>query len=440
MQGGITEIAAILHDGTQEIASFQTLINPERFIPNFITGLTGIDQDMVSGAPTFGDIAEKLFEFLTGHVFVAHNVNFDYSFIREAFRKVGITYDAPKLCTVRLSRKIFPGYRSYGLGRICEHLAIKIENRHRAMGDAAATAILFSMLYATNSEVILAGCKRNNGETFLPPHISKEQYQKIPEATGVYYFHDNRGDVIYIGKAKNIRSRFKGHFSGSSQEKLRLKTEIHDISWQLTGNEFLAYLIEVLEIRHHWPKYNRALKFKSQQWGLYLYEDGAGFLRFQIAKNQSGTRPIYEFDSHSEGWKFLMTHVESYELCPKLSGIQKAPKACHDYTINKCKGACFGQETPLTYNKKVNQFLGEIQQNKGAVLIREKGIYPQEDAALLFENGIFKGYGFFKKTDSISNQEEVLDRLTKVKHLPETRYILRSFIPKINQKDIEVVR
>jgi len=297
-QGGITEIAALAFDGEKIIDKFHTLINPERYIPNFITGLTGIDQNMVDGAPTFGEIAQELYDFLENRIFVAHNVNFDYSFIKEAFKNLGFEFSPMKLCTVRLSRKAFPGYGSYSLGRICEQLSIKIENRHRAFGDAEATTLLFQKIYSIMPEVIFETLKKNNGEAFLPPNISKEKYLQIPEKTGIYYFHDQKGQVIYVGKANNIRSRFKSHFSGNSQEKMKLKSEIHDISWELTGSEFLAYLLETLEIKRIWPKFNRALKYKSSNWGLFQYEDNTGYIRFQVGKNSGSLKPIFEFDSH----------------------------------------------------------------------------------------------------------------------------------------------
>lgn len=437
--GGITEIAALVYEGGEEVNRYHTLINPERMIPGFITGLTGIDHEMIQDAPTFSEISEELFDFLKGKVFVAHNVNFDYTFIREAFKKHGLQYDAPKLCTVRLSRKVFPGLGSYSLGRICEHLQIKISNRHRAFGDAEATAILFGLIEEKSPETILSSLKRNAGETFLPSNISKEKYLKIPESTGVYYFHDKNGKVLYVGKAINIRERFKGHFSGNSKEKLNLKSEIHDISWQLTGSEFLAYLIELLEIKNLWPKYNKALKYKSSNWALYQYEDGAGYQRLQVAKNTRPQQAVFEFDSHSEAWNFLMHKVEEFDLCPKLSGIQKAPNACFDYKINKCKGACCGEESYQTYNRRVDSFLTSIQSDQRALLIREKGIFPNERSALYFEKGVFAGYGFFDENTEGQQAEHILGALQKVKHQPETRYILRAFVTKVNPSQIQVI-
>ena len=441
-QGGITEIAAFVHDGEKIVDRFHTLLNPERFIPGFITGLTGIDQQMVADAPTFQDIAHRLFEFLKDKVFIAHNVNFDYSFIREAFKNHGYTFDVPKLCTVRLSRKAFPGYGSYGLGRICEQLSIKIENRHRAFGDAEATAVLFGMIYSKSQELVFSSLKKNNGEAFLPPNISKEQYLKIPNSTGVYYFHDAKGQVIYVGKALDISSRFKGHFSGNSQDsdKTKLRSEIHDVSWEVTGSEFLAYLFELLEIRRLWPKYNRAQKFKASSWGLYQYEDSQGFIRFQIGKSTNGLFPLIQFDNHSEGWKFLMDKIKEHQLCPKLSGIQKVPNECYDVKIGMCKGACCDKEESLSYNKRAKEFIALLRQQSGNIIIKDKGRSASEEAALYFENGIFSGYGFFSKEQDLRTDTEIMDQLKKVKQYPDSKYILRTFLSKIPIGQIKMIR
>jgi len=442
LQGGITEIAALIHDGKKVIDTFHSLINPQQFIPGFITGLTGIDQEMVKDSPVFGEIAEEFFEFLKEKIFVAHNVNFDYTFVKEAFRKEGFSYEVQKLCTVKLSRKAFPGYKSYSLGRLCEHLNIRIDNRHRAMGDAKATAVLFGKIHEQSSDVIFHSLKKNSGELFLPPNISKEKYLELPESTGVYYFHDAKGKVIYVGKALDIRSRFKGHFSGTSKDKSKmdLKYEIHDISVEITGSEFLAYLIEMLEIKRLWPKYNKSQKFKSSVWGLVNYEDTNGFLRFQISKIASSINTVQQFDSHSEAWKFLMDNVGTFELCPKLSGMQKSNEACFDHKIQKCKGACCGQEDAESYNERVKLFLATIDQMSGSILIREKGRNAEEQAAMFFENGLFSGYAFISRTESISKLSEVFDILKKVKMIPESKYILRNFLGKIPMNNIMVIK
>lgn len=427
--GGITEVAAIIHDGSNIVETYQTLINPGRSIPGFITGLTGINNEMVENAPYFYEIAEELFTLLKDKIFVAHNVNFDYNFLHLEFQRVGYIFNVPKLCTVRLSRKIIPGVRSYSLGSICSHVGIQITDRHRAYGDALATAHLFSIICERDVEnVVQLSLRKNSGEAFLPPNISKEKFDSLPKKPGIYYFYDKNNQVIYVGKAINIQSRFKGHFTGKS--KTGLKTDIHDVSYELAGSEFLALLLEALEIKRLWPKYNRSQKVKSTSWGIYQYEDGQGYLRFQVAKVIKGHKPLISFNSHSEAWSFLLNGVSLYRLCPKLSGIQKTPQACYDYPLQKCDGACAGLEASDLYNSRAADWVKEIFKSSGRVLIKEKGRHIQEQAAILFEDGILKAYGFISNEDIVNTMDDLIDQLTTVKPVNETYSILQSFISK----------
>ena len=281
----MTEIAIYHHDGMQITDVFQTLINPGRRVPYFITGLTGITTDMVREAPSFSDIAEEIHGWLKDRVFVAHNAHFDYSFLKKEFEDAGIHWSTRKLCTVRLGRKIIPGLDSYSLGRLAESLGIKIPDRHRAAGDAAATAKIFDLLLKRDMEgVIEKALKRNSGETILPPNLSKEEFDRLPAKTGVYYFHDAHGNIIYVGKANNIKKRIAGHFTGDAREwnRSNIRNEIHHISYELTGNELIALILESQEIRKRWPKYNLAQKYRVEEWGIFDYEDQNGYLRLVV--------------------------------------------------------------------------------------------------------------------------------------------------------------
>jgi DNA polymerase-3 subunit epsilon len=253
----ITEVAIYHHDGLNVTDVFHTLINPERNIPYYITGLTGITSEMVLEAPSFESIAKEIHHWLDGKIFVAHNAHFDYSFLKKEFEQAGINWQAKKLCTVRLSRKIIPGLRSYSLGSLAESLGVEITNRHRASGDASATVKIFDqLLHRDHDGQIMKALKRNSGETILPPNLPKEAFDRLPVKCGVYYFHDARGNVIYVGKAINIKKRIAGHFSGDAREwsRSRIRNEIHNISYELTGNELIALILESQEIRRLWPK------------------------------------------------------------------------------------------------------------------------------------------------------------------------------------------
>ncbi|EON77947.1 DNA polymerase III epsilon subunit [Lunatimonas lonarensis] len=435
----IIEIAVVVHDGYGIISEYQTLINPHRMLPGFITGLTGITAEMLEGAPSFSEIAKDLFDLLKDKVFVAHNVNFDHSFVKSAFAREGLAFNVPQLCTVRLSRKLFPGFRSYSLGSLCDQRGIRIENRHRAMGDAYATALLFEQLLREDKEgTIPRTLKARSKAATLPPHISPEKFAGLPEATGVYYFHDQQGRIIYVGKAVNIKSRFKGHFSGNA--KLDLKAEVHDVSYELTGSEFLALLVETLEIKKYWPKYNRAIKAPSSRWGIFTYLDQLGYIRFGVGKVGGIQDAVCSFNTHADAWHYLIRELKIDRLCPKLCGIHKVPGACYEYHAGDCLGACQQKEGSHSYNERANAMLDRLRLDEKTILIRERGRGDDEEAALLFEKGLLAAFGFISKEEAISHPEEMLERLKPVKPVPETSYLLRSYLERGGNKNIYYLR
>jgi len=431
--GGITEIAVVIHDGQNIIHEFQTLLNPNMPIPAYITGLTGIDGTLLRDAPTFDEIADQLWELIEGRVFVAHQVNFDFSFIREAFLRVGKDFNSPRLCTVRLARKIFPGMGSYSLGRICEQRKIPILARHRAMGDAKATALLFDQMVREKEEVIYHSLKKNTGEAFLPPLFSFNRFRQLPESCGVYYMLDTKGKVIYVGKANNIKERFKGHFSGRvlPQIKQQLKAEVADLKWQLTGTEFMALMIETLEIKRLWPKYNAAMKMPKTLWGLFHYEDGSGFYRFQIAKVTKQLKPLETFFSSDEARHFLLEAVEVYQLCQKLCGLRTV--CCEKVADNLCGGACGSGLSPLDYNERAEELIRKIKDSKREILITLPGRKPEEKAACVFERGILSRYGFVEKEEPEPSDLEL------VSPIPETFYLLRQYFHRFSPEQVKVL-
>ncbi|MBN3582410.1 GIY-YIG nuclease family protein [Algoriphagus aestuarii] len=434
---GITEIAILIHDGEKVIDEYESLINPEQSIPAYITGLTGIDNAMVEGAPTFNEISERLWELLEGRVFVAHSVNFDYGFVRECFKRSGRNFKEDKLCTVRLARKIIPGLSSYSLGRICEHRNIPILARHRAMGDARATAILFDQMIHDKPEIILSSLKKNSGEAFLPPHFSLAKFRQIPEKCGVYYMVNERGKVIYVGKAINIKERFKNHFSGNLLPglKQKLKAEVLDLKWEITGSEMMALLFEAIEIKRLWPKYNSALKLPKAMWGLFYYEDNSGFSRFQIAKVTKHLRPLETFFSSEEATTFLKDGIKNFQLCPRLCGLRKAP--CVDGDSLSCQGTCSSSLNPKEYNALAAQLVSRIKQSQQEILLTLPGREEHEKTACVFERGILNRFGYF---DQEKDLDYMLANMNPVPSVPETYYILKQFLPYLKAEQIQVLK
>ncbi len=430
----IIEVAIVSFDGQQIVDTYSTLINPGKYVPPFITSLTGISNDMIEDAPSFEDVAQEILKRTEGQIFVAHNVNFDFSFLRQEFGLLGIKFERKKLCTVRLARRILPGFKSYGLGALSSALDIQIQGRHRALGDAEATAKILGILIEQDKDGFIGhSLKKNSKEATLPPHMSKEEYDELPEKSGVYYFHNDKGKVVYVGKAKNIKSRVTSHFTGESGGSKRLFHEnIHHISYELTGNELIALLLESREIKRLWPEYNRAQKYTSKNHALYLYTDRNGYMRFTVSKMQPGAHALASFSNFQEGRSYVHDLVKKYKLCPKLSGLQKSPGTCFDVHLGSCDGACEGKITSEYYNVRMEHAILSIDSEKKTFAIVGKGRSAEERTFVLIENGMYIGHGF---TDHFLRAETFEDLKGRVQGYPDNQdiqKILRLYLKQTN--------
>ena len=261
----ITEIAIYVHDGHQVVEEFQSLVNPEKKIPYRIVQMTGINDHLVQDAPRFCEIAKKVVELTENKILVGHNIRFDYNFIRSEFKSLGYDFQRKTLDTVKLSRKLFPGRRAYGLGKLCKDLGIENPSRHRAAGDAMATTRLFEMLLSIDAhpeEIKLNGYQSE---------VSKSLVSDLPKEAGVYYFYNKNKDLIYVGKSVNIHDRVLSHMNNNLHKKaVEMRSEIADVDFELTGSELIALLLESSEIKKYQPIYNRQQRRTFFNYGLYL--------------------------------------------------------------------------------------------------------------------------------------------------------------------------
>jgi DNA polymerase III subunit epsilon len=408
--GAITEVAIILHNGKEIEGKYQTLINPVVNIPRYITALTGISNEMVKDAPVFEQVAPQLFSLLSNRVFIAHNVNFDYSFLKHNLQLYGYQWDAPKLCTVRMSKKIFPGYSSYSLGNICRALDISISDRHRASGDAEATLKLFSLLLKNDVQGVLESMlKKGSRESYLPLHLPVSDVEQLPHAAGVYYFHDNKHKIIYVGKAKDLRQRVTSHFSNnsSSRKKQELMRNVHRITFTLTGTEFTASILESLEIRKHWPVFNTSQKVLEFGFGLFMFEDQQGRKRLCIDRLRKNSRPLSRHGLLADAHRILWRLVKGHELCAIYCFLQKEGP-CQTY----CKGVCRGEEPVQEYNQRVEEAIIHLQQELPSFAIMEQGREDGEKTWLLMEEGKFYGMGFLPAKQAIRDKEQLKALIT----------------------------
>lgn len=267
-----TEIAMLKFDGEKIVDEFTALINPECSIPPFITQLTGITNEMVKDAPKFYQVAKEIVEFLEGTIFVAHNVFFDFNVLKNEFKELGYDFKIEKLCTVRLARANIPGHASYSLGRICAELGIKIEGRHRAMGDALATVELFKRILAVKPIAEVNKQKIGTRELALPSRLNTSAIENAPHEAGVYYLKDEKGVVLYVGKSNDIRKRLMQHFRVDLKRKkdVELKNAVAEIDYEITYNELAALVLEAYEIKRLRPLHNRALNRVRFRYGLEM--------------------------------------------------------------------------------------------------------------------------------------------------------------------------
>jgi DNA polymerase-3 subunit epsilon len=386
--GGITEIAIILHNGQTIEGKYETLVNPKQHIPNYITALTGISNYTVADAPCFEDVAENIYNLLNGRVFVAHNVNFDYSFLHFHLTQSGYNWQAKKLCTVRYARKVLPGKQSYSLGNITRELGIEIKNRHRAGGDALATVSLLELLLQQDegkshlNELL----KGRNAHGYLPMHVPEEQINDLPYCPGVYYFHDKSGKVVYVGKARNLKFRVRSHFTNNnpSQRKQEFIRNIYSISYQPCATELMALILEALEIKKRWPLYNRSQKRFEQMYGLYTYEDQTGLIRLAVEKKRKHLPAIHSFHRMEEGFSIGRKLVGMFEMQEQL-------------VFGSANAGQVDEAFISSHNIKMKAAIHHLKTNLPGFAIVQKG---QDEkgrevrVGYLIDKGVFAGMGY----------------------------------------------
>jgi len=420
-QHSITEIAIVLHNGTEVEGNYSTLVNPHQPIPPFIANMTGISDAMVAVAPSFEEVAPYIYNLLKDRVFVAHNVNFDFSFVKHHLQNAGFTLQTPKLCTIRLSRKVFPGFRKYGLGSLCRELGIVIENRHRAYGDALATSQVLDLVLQNNGQLLITEMlKKENKNQLLPPNLAEQQVKELPDQPGVYYFHDIKGKVIYVGKAKNLKKRVVSHFTGLDTSKKRqdFLRNIHTVSHSVCPTEFIACLFESVEIKRLWPIYNKSQKRYEQLWGIYLFEDSKGYLRLAIDKKRKYSTPVVAFSLLVDAHRLLWKLVKEFELHPVLCFLDNtAPKELPEVAA---------------YNDAVKTALAWISSQKETFLIRDK------DGCVLVEEGRFYGMGQISQDTDMSTLENIKLQLIEYPENEVIKSMIRSYTEKHPAKVVKI--
>lgn len=430
----VMEIAIIVHNGKRVIEQFSTLINPKERISPFIVALTGISDDMVADAPAFEEVADKVLQMTEKCVFVAHNVRFDYGVVRNEFRRMGVRFQRKQLCTVKLSKRVFPELPSYSLGKICKQMEIPIDMRHRAFGDAEATAVLFEkLLFNDRKELVKHMLEEELEIANFPPNLAKDTVDDLPEETGVYYFLDNKGKVLYVGKSKNIRKRVISHF-GSDLEKERfreLKEKIYDVNYELTGSELIAFLMESDEIKRFMPPFNIAQRRRKYRYGIYHFIDDKGYINLKVDNLKMDEKPVIEFTNLRSARGVLARMIEKHGLRPEF---------CHSPIEEQLPPSANGHEklAPGPYNRMVKKVLHKYEYKHSHFFIISEGRSHHEQSIVWIEDGEYKGFGYFEPEFIENDIQSLKESVRPYRDNPDVHRILRNWLQKKTKDEIIV--
>lgn len=394
---GITEVAVITwDDGVVE--RWSSLVNPQRSIPEFIQGLTGISNEMVADAPLFEELVPELKRRLAGRVFVAHNARFDYAFIKQGFLAAGEDLRAPTLCTVKLSRKLFPKEARHNLDALTARHGLQAQGRHRAMADADLLLQFWQILMRDIApEELDAAVHELLGRPSLPSHLDASLLADLPTGPGVYLFYGENDLPIYIGKSKTIRSRVLAHFSSDvrSSKELSLAQQVRRVEWRETTGEISALLLEADLVKSMRPTHNRQLRLNQNVCTLVL-DTPQAFPQVQplsideALPEQSG-RAYGLFQSMTEARRSLRLLCEEHGLCQAVLGVEKRKhgEACFGRQLKKCQGACEGGESPERHHLRVMAALSKMKVRDwpfaGPAYLREG------EALLIFQDWAYLG-------------------------------------------------
>jgi len=381
----ITEIGIVEVDADGSVREWQQLVNPGTRIPPFIEQLTGISNAMVADAPDFAVVAAETLRRLEGRLFIAHNARFDHGFLKNEFKRLGIAFRAPVVCTVKLSRNLFPEHKRHNLDSLIERHGLAAEARHRALADAQLIHQFWQKIHARlDPAVIDAALQAQNARPSLPPHLDAGIVDDLPDVPGVYLFYGDNDLPLYVGKAKDIRQRVLSHFAAdhSSAKEMALSQQVRRIDWIETAGEIGALLKESALVKQLLPTNNRQLRRNDDVCTWTLVDEGEGWLRPQLTSARDldfGIRTSCYglFKSKKEATEVLRAQAAEHNLCDTLLGLEKAVpgKPCFGHQIKRCKGACIGRE-PLA--KHTMRLVGALARIKlvswplnGPALIRE---------------------------------------------------------------------
>jgi DNA polymerase-3 subunit epsilon len=379
----VLEVGVVRVEGGRVVREYQTLLAPGESVPQWITALTGITDDDVAGSPRFEQVADELAEIMDGAVFVAHNVRFDYGFLKMEFGRLGVPFRPQLLCTVRLSRRLFPQYRSHKLEAVIQRHGLTAPKRHRAYDDAHCLWQFFQLCLAEfDLDQIESAVKAQLKAPSIPSQIDRSQVEALPEGPGVYIFEDAEGTPLYVGKSINVQRRVMSHFAADYERgaEQKLAQTVRVLRGIATHGELSALLLESDMVKELQPLYNRKLRQKELMTIVTQVETPEGYASVAMADTreiapEEGLRLLAMYTTLGRARLSLHALVARFRLCPKLMGLEKTRRACFASQLGKCAGACDGREAPEDYNER---FAAAFERQRvaswpyaGPVLVRE---------------------------------------------------------------------
>ena len=426
-EGRIIEIGVIRVEGGEITETFQSFVNPGGPIPFWIERLTGITNTDLLSAPYFEDIAEELKRLLDRAVFVAHNVRFDYSFLKTHFKTLGHDYKPKLFCTVRMSRGLYPEHQGHSLEKIIKRHGITTPNRHRAFDDTQAIYDFTRLAIEEKGiEAFLDNVKLQLRTKSLPPHVDEAKIARLPEKPGIYIFNDESGLPLYVGKSVNIRNRVRSHFTSDTRivKEMKLSQRSYSIDHIETDTEIEALLLESAKVKELQPLFNRKLRRSTKQSVLMKSYDEYGYLTIAVeSRDLSEMTDIVDiygvYTSRMKAKSSLESTTKTFQLCPKLMSLEKTKSQCFRHQLGICKGACIQAEPAELYNRRAELALERSKvdswpfKSKIAVKI-------SETKSLVVDQWIIEGilnYDYEPVIERISNGFDI-----------DTYKILRAFI------------
>ncbi len=378
----ITEVGIVRVERGKLVEQWSSLVNPECRIPSMIEAFTGISNEMVADAPKFAAIAAIVRGKLEGAVLVAHNARFDYSFLRSEFGRLDQHFSAKVLCTVKLSRRLFPEHRRHNLDAVMERHGLHCAARHRALGDARVLWDLWCKLRADLPEALFAAAVAALlGANALPASLPADLADDLPEGPGVYRFFGEHDARLYIGKSVALRTRILAHFAGehANSREQRLARQVRRIDWSETAGALGAQLREAEWIKAQHPLHNKRLKGDPQTFTIRAPAESDVCVELtDVGEIDAGAlaQCFGLFRSKKDALKAITELARSQQLCLKLLGLERGAGSCIAHQFGKCRGACVGKEALALHRMRLQLALSSLKLKvwpfPGRIALRER--------------------------------------------------------------------